>query len=458
MTPGIEGAPTTRLNRMFWLRDRRVALAALTMFTLLSGDAWRYTITWYGWGVVATGIVVAWGAVAVRRRIELRRIPIALGSLLGLMAASIIWSYYPGATAIGIVATGATAFAGVVMAHTVSLEQLVRALSAALKLIIGLSLVFELVVAVFFRRAVLPLWVNYDEPIPLAFYWSRNLLFEGGRIQGIPGNANLLAFAALIAVIVFAIQLAERRIGHSAGWWWLGASLLTLALTRSSTVIVAGLVALLALVILIVARRLTMHGRFTLYGLTALAAGVAVALALTFRQQLLILLGRSDDLTGRLDIWAAVIGLVEQRPVLGWGWVSYWAPWVEPFDDLVIIRGVRYLQAHNAWLDVLLQLGWIGLIVFTVLIVTTSTRVLSWSVDAPRGDHVSSPALRLFPALLLTVLLVHSLAESRLLIEAGFVLLVYLAVASRLRGVTVPPIIRRREPDAQPATAPEVTP
>lgn len=443
---------------MFWLRDWRVALTALTMFTLLSGDAWRYSITWFGWGVVALAIVVGWGAVAMRRQVNLRRIPIAVGTLLGLMAASVIWSYYPGATAIGIIATGATAFVGIVMAHTVSLEQLLRALGVASRFIIGLSLAFELAVAIVVRRPVLPLWVSYDEPIPLAFFWSRNLLFEGGRIQGIPGNANLLAFAALIAVIVFAIQLAERRVGQAAGWGWLGAALVTLALTRSSTVIVAGLVALTALVVLIVARRLSTRGQLTLYGLTALAAGSAVVLALTLREQLLDLLGRSDDLTGRLDIWASVVALIEQRPVLGWGWVSYWAPWVEPFDDLVIIRGVRYLQAHNAWLDVLLQLGWVGLIVFTILIVTTGARVLSWSVDAPLGDQAATPALRLLPALLLTVLLVHSLTESRLLIEAGFVLLVYLATASRLRGVTVPPVRRELVPEFVPVTAPEVAP
>ena len=440
---------------MFWLRDRRVALAALTMFTLLSGDAWRYSVSWYGWGVVVLVIVVGWAVVAVRRQVNLRRIPIALGTLLGLMAASTIWSFYPGATVLGVIVAVATAFVGVVMAHTISLEQLLRALSVALRLIIGLSLAFELVVATVFRRPVLPLWVSYDEPIPLPFFWSRNLLFEGGRIQGIPGNANLLAFAALIAVIVFAIQLAERRVALVAGWAWLGAALLTLALTRSSTVIVAGLVALVALLVLIVARRLSTRGQLTLYGLTALAAGGLVVVALTLREQLLDLLGRSGDLTNRVDIWAAVADLSAQRPVLGWGWVSYWAPWVEPFDDLVIIKGVRYLQAHNAWLDVLMQLGWVGLIVFTILIVTTGARVLSWSVDAPLGDHAPTPALQLLPGLLFTVLLVHSLAESRLLIEAGFVLLVYLATASRLRGVTVPPVERERPRDPEPVTAPE---
>jgi O-antigen ligase len=422
---------------MTWVRDWRVALTALTLFTLLAGDFWRYSISWFGWGAIAVAIFAAWIAVALRHRLDLRRIPIPLGALFGLMVLSMAWSFYPGASVIGIIATGATMFVGVVMAHTVSLEQLLRALGVALRWIIGLSLTFELVVGAMLQRPVLPLWVSYDEPIPRAFYWSRAVLFEGGRVQGIPGNANLLAVAALIAVIVFAIQLAERRVSLAAGWGWLGAALLTVALTRSSTVLVAGLATLAALAVLVIARRLSMRGRLTLYGLTALGTAGAVTLAFEFRETFLDLLGRSDDLTGRLDIWSTVTGLIQQRPVLGWGWVSYWAPWVEPFNDLVIINGVTYLQAHNAWLDVLMQIGWVGLAVFAILIVTTGARVLSWSVDASLGDPALTPAVRLLPALILTVLVMHSLAESRLLVEAGLVLLVYLAVASRLRGMTI---------------------
>ena len=423
---------------MTWLRDRRVALAAFTLFTVLSGDVWRYSITWFGWGLVVLAIVVGWISVAVRHRLDLRRMPIALGTLVGLMVVSITWSYYPAATALGIVATVATVLVGTVMAHTMRLDQLLRGLGMALRCILGLSLLFEFIVAAVIQRPVLPLWVSYDEPVPKPFYWSRGLLFEGGRIQGIPGNANLLAFAALLAVIVFAIQLAERRVGAAAGWGWLGAAVLTLGLTRSSTVLVAGLAALVAVAVLLLARRFGTRGQLTLYGVTCLAVVGGIGLALALRDTLLNLIGRSDDLTGRLDIWAAVIELAEQRPVLGWGWVSYWPPWVAPFDELVIINGVRYLQAHNAWLDVLLQLGWVGLVVFAILIITTSLRVLSWSVDAPLSGDTATPALRLLPAVLLTVLVVHSLAESRLLVEAGLVLLVYLAVASRLRGFTLP--------------------
>ena len=52
----------------------------------------------------------------------------------------------------------------------------------------------------------------------------------------------------------------------------------------------------------------------------------------------------------------------------------------EPFDDLVVIRGVTYLQAHNAWLDVFLQLGVIGLIVLLALVLSTLAR--SWTIAA----------------------------------------------------------------------------
>jgi O-antigen ligase len=206
-------------------------------------------------------------------------------------------------------------------------------------------------------------------------------------------------------------------------------------LTRSSTVLVTGVGVVLVLGVVLLARRQAGRARAIVYGgAVALGAGL-VAAVIMFREVLLTLVGRSDDLTGRLDIWTAVIGLIEQRPWFGWGWVSYWAPWVEPFDDLVVIRGVTYFQAHNAWLDVWLQLGIVGLLLVGVLVLTTVTRTLTWAVDAPRGDVVDPAALRLAPVLILAMLLVHSLAESRLLIEAGLLLLVWIAVASRRHQV-----------------------
>ncbi|MBA8848947.1 O-antigen ligase family protein [Microcella alkalica] len=422
---------------MSWLRERRVALAAVTLFVLLAGDAVRYPLTWYGWGAIIAVLAVCWIALAVRARLSWRGVPIALALFVGLAVLSIVWSAYRLETAIGSGLLVLTALGGAVMARTLTLEQVVRALGVALRWIIGLSLVFELAVATVIRQPVLPWWTDYEGEIPLAFFWSRNELFEvldGGRIQGIVGNANLLGFAALLAIIVFTIQLVDHRVGQAAGYGWLAAAALTFVCAGSATMIVAAAVVAIVLVLLVVARRLGARARIRLLLVSAAAGVTALALVVVFRDALLELLGRSGDLTNRVDIWAAVTELALERPWFGWGWVSYWAPWVEPFDGLVLIKGVEYLQAHNALLDVWLQLGFAGVAVFSVLVVTMLLRAVSWAVDAPLGDIVDSPALRLLPALIATVLLVQSLAESRILIEGGLLLLVWLAVASRTHG------------------------
>jgi O-antigen ligase len=103
---------------------------------------------------------------------------------------------------------------------------------------------------------------------------------------------------------------------------------------------------------------------------------------------------------------------------------------VEPYEDLVVIRGVHYYQAHNAWLDVYLQLGVIGVLVFAVLVLGTLGRAWTRALDL---GHGTGKAIGLLPVLVLVLLLVHSLAESRLLIELGFALLVVFAVRTRAR-------------------------
>lgn len=422
---------------MSWLRERRVALAAITLFTLLAGDFWRYSITWFGWGAIILLLAVAWGVVAVRSQMPWRGTPIALVAFGALCVVSTVWSNYPLVTALGALTTVLTIGGGVIMARTLDLGQVLRALGVALRWVIGLSLGFELVVATVVRAPVLPLWVSYEGEIPRAYFWSRAELFEvldGGRIQGIVGNANLLGFAALLAVIVFSVQLVDRRVGQAAGWGWLAAAVLAFAFAGSSTMIVAAVVVAVVLGLVLLARRLSPRGQRRLLAGSLVGGIGAVAAAILARDALLGLLGRSGDLTNRVDIWAAVTELIGERPVLGWGWVSYWAPWVEPFDGLVVIGGVQYLQAHNAWLDVMLQLGILSLVVFATLVVTTAARAVTWAVDAPLGDESASAAARLLPVLVLALLIVQSLAESRLLLEAGLLLLSWIAVASRSSG------------------------
>ena len=104
-----------------------------------------------------------------------------------------------------------TTLQGLFMAAVLTWREIVRAVASALKWVLGLSIVFELWVSVFIRAPLLPNFVTPPEgELDPQWYWSRNNLFEGGRIQGIAGNANLLAITALLAIIVFSIRIASR--------------------------------------------------------------------------------------------------------------------------------------------------------------------------------------------------------------------------------------------------------
>lgn len=409
------------------------ALGIFAFFTVAAGDFWRYLLSWWGWGAIAVLLLVLATIELVRARVTLRQLPLALLGFLVLCTVSIFWSAYPAGTGVGIAATLATTLLAVFIATCYRWDEVRGMLTAALRWVLGLSLLFELFVSVVIRERVLPFWVDYSdlEKIPAAFYWSRNLLFDGGRIQGIVGNSNILGMLAVVGLALFALRLVLRKGSPLWGWFWVVVAVATIALTRSSTALVALVVMVLVFAYLLVVRHSRGRARLATYIGGVLGGAALVTATLIFSAPLLKLLGKSSDLTYRGEIWDAVWNLAIERPAAGWGWVSYWVPWVEPFDDLVVIRGVTYLQAHNAWLDVFLQLGVIGLVVFGVLVATALVRSWLLAIDTT-GTRTSAHGLAwpasAMPLVLLAGLLTQSLTESRLLIEFGWTLLVVIVV------------------------------
>jgi O-antigen ligase len=417
-----------------------VGFGTLVFFTGFAADAWRNSISWYGYGaviaaVVATSVVLI---VVHRRDINFIAIPVPLVLFLLLAALSISWSYYPGASAIGVFAQIITTLGALTTALVLTRSELIRAMGLALRIILAGSLLFELWVSLVVRAPVLPVWVTAEDRVdpPKLLYWSRNLLLEGDKIQGIVGSSSLLAMAALLGLIVFGVQVASKQTRMIPGILWMALAVLLIGLTGSATIYL-GLVAVVVVLvaILLVRRARTPQIRRTTYASIALSLVVLVSGAVLLRGPLLGVLGKNETLTGRLDIWNAVIALAQERPVAGWGWISFWAPWVEPFNDLVTKAGVVQLHAHNAWLDIWLQLGIIGLVVFGIFVAATAVRSWLLATDRVRvvpGDSGFFEASSLLAPLLLTALLVQSLAESRLLIEGGWILLVVLATTTKL--------------------------
>jgi exopolysaccharide production protein ExoQ len=437
------GNPGSTLGLMPAVQSRFVvrSFATLVFFTALAGQFWRNLLGWWGFGAIALVVLVGSVVLLVRLKPDWvwSKFPRSIGVFLVITTLSIAWSFYPGASAIGVAVLWATTIAALFLALVLSWAELLRTLAAALRWVIALSLLFEVIVGAFVRQPVLPLWVSYPgEKIPDAFYWSRGLLFDGGPIEGIVANRNLLGFVALLAVIVFAVQLAARSVRRGWGIAWLATAALVLVLTRSATVTLAACFVAIVLIFALWTRRRGPQRRRPVYVAAAaliVAGGVALA---TLSPWLLSLFGKSEDLTGRLDIWASVTDLAAQRPAFGWGWVSYWVPWAEPFAGLASRKGVVYLQAHNAWLDVWLQVGVIGLLAFLAIVAGALWRSWFLAVDRPRttvSDTAPYTVSALLPLLLMAALIAQSFAESRLLIEYGWVLLVLISVTTKRQQV-----------------------
>lgn len=400
--------------------------AAFVLFTGLAADFWRNSISWYGYGAIVLVIAATSTALltARRRSARWRRVPVPLTAFLVLAAVSIAWSAYPGASALGLLAQLITTAAALAIALLLNFDEIVVALSRAIRAILALSILFELVVSFVIRGPVLPVWATEADRAdpPVILYWSRDNLLAGERIQGIVGSWSLLGMVAVLGVIVFAAEVAAHRGRRSIVIGWLVLAVVTIVLTRSATIYLALVASAIVLVVVLIVRRAPPgRARQRRYGVVGVALVVIAAAAITLRTPLLAAMGKSPDLTGRLDIWDAVIGLARERPIVGWGWVSFWPPWTEPFRDLVRKNGVMQLHAHNGWLDVWLQLGIVGLVVFGALIATAAWRTWRTALD-PTGSP--RDPLQLIPLLVLTALAVQSLAESRILVEGGWMLLV----------------------------------
>jgi exopolysaccharide production protein ExoQ len=424
-------------------KGARDAFAFAALFSLWDGDGVRDALSWWGFSAVSLVLLVLAAIVLVQERQALRRLLVSWSAVpvLAFVAVCLLstaWSNYPLVTALACVIQIATATVGLGVLLSGSPRHIAFVFGLMLHVHLVLALLFEVGVALSPAGEILPLWTNYGANVPGAYYWSQGLIFQGGRIQGIVANANLTCFIALLALILLAALVRAKAIRPLLLVPALVVDVLAIALTRSATVLIAGgLVAVTALIVLGY-RRSGRRGRVAL-GVVAVATVAAVALGSSrLFQPLLRVLGKGDDFTGRFEIWRLVWEQAQQRPVLGWGWISYWAPWVDPYRRLVIRDGVQYLQAHNAYLDIVMQVGLPGLLALVAIVGSVVHRSLRLAL-------VPAPYTAL-PLLLVVALLTQALAESRLLIEGNWALLVMLSVA-------VPSIARSRAAAGEPTAA-----
>ena len=87
------------------------------------------------------------------------------------------------------------------------------------------------------------------------------------------------------------------------------------------------------------------------------------------------MLGRQEEseaLTGRLPIWSELLGFVQERPLQGYGYESFWTEQhIETVSDAM---QWPLREAHNAYLDAVLSVGLIGAALFLAVVALSLRR------------------------------------------------------------------------------------
>lgn len=168
------------------------------------------------------------------------------------------------------------------------------------------------------------------------------------------------------------------------------------------------------------------------------------------------LLGKRTDISGRFDIWSMILGEIDRHPWLGVGYGAFWLGKDSASQPIIDKLYWVPFQAHNGYLDILNELGAVGLALFVCFLVHHLLSIYRLS------RHDASAAA--FHGSVIVVILVHNLTESSLLRGVNFLamLVVYssVAVSSALRQhrqATQPtaPAMPAASPAASPDSGPQ---
>lgn len=361
-----------RLDRKHY-PDASFALWVPTIWLLLSSS--KPLAVWFGIGgatmeegspldrTLLTAILIIGLLILLKRRIQWNAVVkrnIFLFLLLGYMLISIIWSDMPFVSFKRWVKT----LTAITMAFAVATEdEPYEAIKCILRRMMYILLPFSLVMIKYYPH----LGVSYGR-------WSGALMWNGAA-----STKNSLALLCLYAIFFTIWSFSRRRlveekvvVGYQvyveiyilflAIWLFTGPNH---TLTHSATSTVSLAVALTAFAVfsmmkkqsysfgagtlLIIFVGIILYGTLIPFSEKLISADIASAL------------GRDETLNTRTDIWAILLPYALQKPLLGHGFGGFWTDSIREMSDAT---------AHNGYLDIILNIGLVGHILFTLFILS----------------------------------------------------------------------------------------
>ncbi|WP_235079985.1 O-antigen ligase [Asticcacaulis sp. AC402] len=222
-----------------------------------------------------------------------------------------------------------------------------------------------------------------------------------------------------IACTTTAYQVPERR------RLWIGFAVLMFFLvlmTRSKTSLLACMLVAGAFPVFFALKKGGVLSILFVW-LAATVSLVGMALYVMAPELIFKALGKDPTLTGRTEIWESLGRLSDKRPLLGYGYKAFWTKDSVPAAVVRQETSWEVPSAHNGWLDLLIQLGWVGVILFGACLVACFFCAL-FRYDRVKDGFFSVLMLMLFSFLILS--------ESFILSQNSLVWALFVCAMARL--------------------------
>jgi O-antigen ligase len=340
---------------------------------------WMPTQRYFALLVLLTAGGVAFSPHRILKRVL---IPLPVAAYFFWLTASFGWSTDLYGWRVGITATAPTFLAIFVVGAILGVQGLLRAL-------VNGSYVVLLLQA-------------------LAFISDRNTAMSVGQLplgwRGSFDTKNGLGMGVGVALILIVCLESRLVVRVVFGGW----AALLVAMSQSRTSQAAVVVALAVAVYCRLAT--TREGDGKRLTKLILPLGFVLPLAIFGSALLPVFLeaiGKDTSLTGRTEIWPAVLEMVAREPVTGYGYAStFRSGRLEPTRSIVSMVSFVPATTHSSALDFLLELGIVGLSIFLIFFVDIAGKA------AKLGP--SDVALRTATLSILTFTLITGFSESAL--------------------------------------------
>ena len=195
---------------------------------------------------------------------------------------------------------------------------------------------------------------------------SNDYRFSGGV------HPNIQAINCVM-MLLGAVSLAERTERRQRIFQWIAAAIafLFLILTKSRTSLLCALLAITIFYLIKSPNKWKFLAYLFGFAFICLILGTLVNEILAANLLEVVLLGRDSEetltFTGRTSIWETAMTFIGWRPILGYGYNSFWIPpHIRAFSETM---GWNISDAHSAYLDQLLSTGLVGLVSYLAILI-----------------------------------------------------------------------------------------